>query len=145
MEILWIGLAFLIGVAGPLQTGVNMSLTHNWSHHMLLTCMVSSLVTSTVLFLSMLVLRVPLPAFRLMPLWQYTGGILGASMLLGMLYVGPKVGAAALVALLIAGQVTAAVLFDHFGLLGFSVRSINLPRVIGLLLIGGGVFLVRRF
>jgi transporter family-2 protein len=145
MEFLWIVFAFLLGVAMPLQTGVNMSLTQGWTHHTLLTAMCSSLVTSASLAVALLLTRPPLPHMKLMPLWQYTGGLLGASLLLGAIVVGPRLGAATLIALLLAGQLSAAVLFDHFGVLGFSAKAISLPRVLGIALIGLGVFLVRRF
>ena len=145
MEFLWIVFAFFLGVAMPLQTGVNMSLTQGWTHHTLFTAMFSSLITSTSLAVSLLILRPSLPPMQCMPLWQYTGGLLGATMLLGAIVVGPRLGAAALVALVLAGQLSAAVVFDHFGVLGFSAKAVTLPRILGIALIGLGAFLVRRF
>ena len=145
MEFIWIAFAFLLGVAMPLQTGVNMSLTQGWTHHTLLTAMFSSLVTSTSLAIALFVTRLSLPQMKLMPIWQYTGGLLGASMLLGSIIVGPRLGAAALIALVLAGQLCAAVIFDHFGILGFSAKAVTLTRLFGIVLIGVGAFLVRRF
>ena len=145
MEYFWVLFAFLLGAAMPLQTGVNMSLTQDWTHHTLLTAMFSSLVTSASLAIALLIMRPSLPQMKFMPIWQYTGGLLGATMLLGAILVGPRLGAAALVALLLAGQLFAAVVFDHFGILGFSARAVTLPRVLGIVLIGIGAFLVRRF
>ena len=143
--IFWVLFALFLGVAMPLQAGVNMSLTQGWTHHALLTAMFSSLVTSASLAVALLIMRPPLPQMQLMPIWQYTGGLLGATMLLGAIMAGPRLGAATLVALVLAGQLSAAVLFDHFGVLGFSAKAVTLPRVLGIALIGAGVFLVRRF
>ena len=145
MEFIWILFAFLLGVGMPLQTGVNMSLTQGWTHHALLTAMFSSLVTSLSLAIVILVMRPPLPQMQLMPTWQYTGGLLGATMLFGSIVVGPRLGAAALVALVLAGQLSAAVVFDHFGVLGFSAKAVSPPRILGIVLICAGAFLVRRF
>jgi len=145
MEFVWILFAFLLGVAMPLQTGINMSLTQGWTHNTLLTVMFSSLVTSASLAIALFLMRPPLPQMKLMPIWQYTGGLLGATLLLGTVVVGPRLGAAALIALVIAGQLSAAIVFDHFGVLGFSVKAVTLPRVLGIVFIGVGVFLVRRF
>ena len=145
MEFIWIFFAFMLGVAMPLQTGVNMSLTQSWTHYTLLTAMVSSIVTSTSLAVALLIMRPPLPQMQMMPIWQYTGGLLGATMLFGSILVGPRLGAATLVALVLAGQLSAAVIFDHFGILGFSAKAITLPRILGIVFIGTGVFMVRRF
>jgi transporter family-2 protein len=145
MDFFWVLFAFLLGVAMPLQTGVNMSLTQGWTHHTVLTAMFSSLTTSVILATALLIIRPSLPPMKLMPLWQYTGGLLGATMLLGAIVVGPRLGAAALIALILAGQLSAAVAFDHFGILGFSAKAVTLPRMLGIVFIGIGAFLVRRF
>ena len=145
MEAIWILFALLLGVAMPLQTGVNMSLTQSWTQHPLISALLSSLLTSVSLAIALFVIRPPLPNMLIMPIWQYTGGLLGATLLLGAIVTGPRLGAATLVALVLAGQLSAAVLFDHFGVLGFSAKAITLPRVLGIALIGLGAFLVRRF
>lgn len=56
----------------------------------------------------------------------------------------PKIGAATFIALLVAGQMLASVAFDHFGLLGLTQRPVDLPRLIGVALLIGGVLLIRR-
>jgi len=145
MEFIWILFAFFLGVAMPLQTGVNMSLTQGWTQNTLLTAMISSLTTSASLALAILVMRPPWPPMKLMPIWQYSGGLLGATVLAGIIVAGPRLGAAALMALLLAGQLSAAVIFDHFGVVGFSIKAVTLPRVLGIALIGAGAFLVRRY
>ena len=145
MEFIWILLALMFGVAIPLQIGVNMSLTQGLTHNTLLTAMFSSLVTSAGLAIAILIMRPSWPPMKFMPIWQYTGGLLGATVLFGVIVVGPRLGAATLVALMLAGQLTAAVIFDHFGILGFSAKAVTLPRMLGIMLIGVGAFMVRRF
>jgi len=91
--------------------------------------------------------RDPLPPLGTMariPWWAWTGGVFGAIFIgLGIVLV-PKLGAATFIALLIAGQMLASVLFDHFGWLGLAQRPIDLSRTIGVLLLIAGVILIRR-
>jgi transporter family-2 protein len=47
--------------------------------------------------------------------------------------------------LTITGQVIASIVLDHYGLLGFTPHPINLPRVLGAVLLLGGVALVLRW
>jgi transporter family-2 protein len=76
--------------------------------------------------------------------WAWSGGFFGA------LYIGisillvPRVGTATFVALLVAGQMLASLLADHFGLFGVAHHPLTLSRVIGAALLVGGVMLIRR-
>ena len=47
--------------------------------------------------------------------------------------------------LIVAGQMIVTLVLDHFGFLGLDQRPVSLPRVLGVLLIIGGVVLIRRF
>lgn len=55
----------------------------------------------------------------------------------------PKLGAGGFLLLVVAGQITASVLVDHFGLMGLSPKPINFAKLAGVILIFGGVFLVQ--
>ena len=91
--------------------------------------------------------RDPVPTAAMaarIPFWAWSGGLFGAIFIaLGILLV-PKIGAATFIALLVAGQMLASVAFDHFGLLGLTQRPVDLPRLIGVALLIGGVLLIRR-
>jgi transporter family-2 protein len=56
----------------------------------------------------------------------------------------PRVGVAATVTLVVAGQLTLSTIVDHFGLLGAQVRHLDLPRVIGIVVLFVGVWLIVR-
>ena len=78
------------------------------------------------------------------PRWAWTGGLFGAiSIALAILLV-PKLGAAAFIALLVTGQMLASLAFDLYGLLGLARRSMDLPRLLGVVLLLAGVVLIRR-
>jgi transporter family-2 protein len=48
-----------------------------------------------------------------------------------------------MLACILAGQMTAALLLDHFGVLGYAQQGISMQRLIGIVLIFIGVFLIR--
>ena len=56
----------------------------------------------------------------------------------------PRLGAATVLALLIAGQLLSAIAFDHFGLFGLERHPIDLGRMAGAALLIGGVLLIRN-
>jgi transporter family-2 protein len=67
----------------------------------------------------------------------------GFVVILSLAFLFPKIGAALAIALLVLGQGVAALAIDHFGLLGMPQVSVTLTRVGGLLLVGGGIALLR--
>lgn len=89
-------------------------------------------------------IRVPLSALSAAPAWAWFGGVLGAFYVLTTMLVGPRLGATALLALTVAGQLTAALLVDQFGWLGFPVQPISLTRVVGVLMLCAGALLIVR-
>jgi transporter family-2 protein len=50
-----------------------------------------------------------------------------------------------LFALLVTGQMAAAMVMDHYGLLGLPVHHVNAQRILGVLLLLAGVTLIRVF
>lgn len=76
-------------------------------------------------------------------LW-IAGGALGAVFVTVSAWATPKIGVGAFFSALIAAQLIAALIMDHFGLIGMEVRPANLVRVGGVaLLIAGAVMVVR--
>ena len=77
------------------------------------------------------------------PWWAWSGGLFGGAFILVAILLLPTLGAATLLALVIAGQVLAAVTLDHFGALGLTPHPINATRLIGAVLLIAGVALIR--
>jgi transporter family-2 protein len=91
-------------------------------------------------------LRLPLPDLRAVaanPPWTWTGGIIGAFVVLVALTATPRLGAATTVMLFITGQMAASLLLDHHGWLGVPLHPIDLPRVLGVLCLVAGIVLIR--
>ena len=78
------------------------------------------------------------------PWWSLTGGLLGCIVVTTSLLMAPRVGATVWLALLVCAQFVAALLLDHFGWVGYPVHPASAGRVVGVLLIVGGVALVCR-
>jgi len=92
-------------------------------------------------------LRDPIPStatIARVPVWAWSGGIFGAIFIGLSIIAIPKLGGAAYIALLVTGQMVAALAVDNYGWLGVPERQIDLPRMLGVALLVGGVVLIRR-
>jgi transporter family-2 protein len=138
-------------VAGSLlalQATINAQLAR-FLGHPLLAALVSFGVGLVALTLAALVSGAALPsagATRLVPLYVWlAGGVLGASYLSASIVIAPRLGAAALMALVICGQLTAAIVLDQLGLLGLPYRPVSVLRLAGVGLLLLGAVLVTRY
>ena len=75
------------------------------------------------------------------PPWLWLGGVLGAFIVLSVTFAAPRIGTAATIGLLIAGQLAIGVVIDRFGLFGFERIGISWPRALGVALLGVGAVL----
>jgi len=73
------------------------------------------------------------------------GGLMGTIYLTGNVVLAPKLGAGALIGLVVAGQLIFSVLLDHFGWIGFAQHSASPARLAGCALMIAGVFLISKF
>jgi len=77
--------------------------------------------------------------------WYYlTGGLLGAAYVTTILVTVRSLGAAGVVAATIAGQLTMSVVVDQFGLLGVNRDPISALKLLGVVLLAVGTYLVVR-
>jgi len=79
------------------------------------------------------------------PWWTWAGGLMGALYVLGVIVIAPRIGPGPLLAAVVLGQMSAALLLEHFGWLGIVHHPVNGARVLGVLLIVAGAALVRFF
>jgi transporter family-2 protein len=78
------------------------------------------------------------------PTWAWFGGLLGATYVAATTVLGPRLGAAAFLALTLAGQLAAALIVDHIGALGFPQSPVTPVKVLGAALLVAGAFLIVR-
>lgn len=96
---------------------------------------------------AVIVLGERIPSFKTMagvPWYAWSGGMFGGAFILLAILLLPSLGAATLFALVIAGQVLAAVTLDHFGAFGLTPHPIGVARLAGAALLIAGVVLIRE-
>lgn len=140
-------LAITVGALLPLQIAMNMQL-RAWFRDPVVAAL-PNFVVGTVLLVAYLALaraRIPTTtSLADVPLWAWLGGFIGVSYVAASVYLGPKIGATLLLALLLAGQMAMSLIVDHFGLLGFPEHPVNLLRLAGAaLLVAGAVLIVKN-
>ena len=140
-------LIILVGLAGGVAVGLQSPM--------------ASMITQRLgIFESVFIVHVGGAVIALLPLLFYSGGklsqwrsvpwyALGAG-IFGLIVIGaisymiPKVGVAASITTIVAGQLLVSIVLDHFGLLGASVRSLDLTRIIGIIVVLAGVWLTVK-
>jgi transporter family-2 protein len=145
----WLYLLFAVaaGAMLPFQFGINAQLSH-WVDSPIRAAFVSFLVGTIALLIISAFVRRPLPSLaRLGDVrwWVWIGGLLGAFYVAGSFVTAPRLGAVTLAAAIVFGQTLASVLVDQFGWVGFEEHRASPGRLIGVVLVAGGVVLVRAF
>lgn len=73
-----------------------------------------------------------------------TAGAMGASLVFGIAWIIPQIGAQQMTVMLLTGQILSAMFLSHYGLLGSPVQPVTPMNAVGALLMIGGVFLATR-
>ena len=145
MNMIAILMGVLAGACIGIQGGINSQLTKHWAKNSVLASAISFVIGALILWLLSFILQVSIPEITdKLSWWHWTGGILGAYFVYSLVYLSPILGASMVVALILSGQILAAVVLDHFGLAGYPVRSITEVRLIGIALLGVGVLIIRK-
>lgn len=145
MNALLVLLALAAGAGLPVQAAVNATMRSyigrpEWA------AVVNFGVGLVALLAWVAVLRLPpaLSRAAAAPWWSWTGGLLGACYVTAVVLLTPRLGVGATLALLVAGQMGAALAMDHFGVLGLAARHVSAGRIMGAVLLVAGVVLIRR-
>ncbi|QUG73564.1 EamA-like transporter family protein (plasmid) [Erwinia sp. E602] len=138
-------IALLAGALLPFQASSNAAVGKALGHP-LWGALVSLAVSALVLLPLLWLFKVPAPRVATAlqaPWWIWIGGLFGALYVVSATAFAPKLGAGSFLVLVVAGQMIAAVLVDHFGLMNLTPRPINLVRVAGVALILAGAFCIH--
>ncbi|MBV9128167.1 MAG: DMT family transporter [Verrucomicrobia bacterium] len=140
--------ALVAGALIALQFGVNAALRGflGSDSHPLFATLVSYAVGTLASLGGLLALRPVLPAWNrvlTVPWWAWTGGAIGVGYVSASVLLAPRLGATRLIVLMVAGQLLASVIFDHFGLIGYAVRPFNGWRALGCLLLVAAVVIIK--
>ncbi len=146
MKYFFFFLPVIIGIALTTQAGVNSQLkvavNNPW-----LAAFISFLVGTVFLGLIMLFTKQEYPTLSQLSsvsLYKYTGGVLGAFIVTGIIFSVQKIGSANVFVLLIGGQLLVALIYDHFGWFGLPQNSFNLVKLLGVILLIIGAWLINK-
>jgi transporter family-2 protein len=139
-------LALIAGLAGSVQVAVMGRFGQRIGSF---EALAANLLFSTLLATAvLLLLRQSLAGFGealRSPWWYWVGGGgMGMVVVLTITVVTPRLGAAATIGLLIAGQLAMGVLIDRYGWFGVEQVALTWPRVLGVVLLAAGALLALR-
>lgn len=145
-KIIWILVSLLAGSFIAVQGGLN-TLVGREIKSPIHASLISFIIGTTLLALYTVVTRqtVSFDGLRNIPWYAWFAGALGAFSLTAIVLAFPKLGPGLTFGLLVAGQMIISVVLEHYGILVAQPHPISFLRVLGILLIVGGVALIRMF
>lgn len=138
-------LPLIAGAFLPLQAGINGQVAKQLGSVM--SAAMLSFGVGTVALICVVLFQRDMPglqALRGLSGYHWCAGLLGMFFIATAAFAGPRIGALLFMALVLAGQLGMALMLDHFGWAGFRQSSISLGKIAGLVLIFGGVWMIRR-
>jgi transporter family-2 protein len=78
------------------------------------------------------------------PVWLWSGAAMGLLIVLTITFAGSRIGVAATVAIMIAGQLAMGAVIDRYGLFGVDRVALPWPRILGIALLALGAALTLR-
>jgi len=143
------GLAVAVTLTAGLAGGVQAAVMGELGERVgIVPALAFATLVSTVLALAALVVRersfAGIRASLEQPVWLWLGGLMGLYIVLAITVAAPRIGVAATVGLVIAGNLVMASAIDRWGLLGQDEIAITWHRVLGLALLAVGSVLTLR-
>jgi len=148
-QLILILVTVLAGALLPVQAVINGRLSTNLGEPLwasLVSFFIGTLVLFAIVMFSGVFGGIQVPSFSSAlraPWWIWAGGGLGAIYVTVALTMAPRLGAGTLIAVVVAGQMIAALLLDHFAAFGLPRQPAELPRLIGAAFLIAGVVLIR--
>lgn len=138
--------AVFIGTLMPIQAGINAEFTRFLKHPYLVP--IISLIVGTIGLSFLLLLQGvtmnDLKRVTEAPPYMFLGGILSAIFVTAAMIFIPKLGATTMIASYVTGQLVMSVIIDHYGLMNLTPQPINMTRILGVILLFAGLFLVVK-
>jgi len=132
------------GAALAVQVGMNNMLRSRMGHP-ILAALVSFAIGLIALCGFVMLSRPAMPdRARLIdsPWWAWGGGLVGAIYVASAAAFAARLGAASWLGLIVTGQILASLAMDHYGLVGFPRRPINVWKLAGAVIMLVGVVMV---
>ena len=129
-------IAFCAGIAMAVQAAINTQLSSAMVGQPIVAALISFATGAIVLFVVCLWKADLVEAINNLPkqpFWKLIGGPLGALVVFTTIFLAPKIGVTNMLFFIIIGQLITAMLIDHFGLIGMPIRTMDIWKVTGLI------------
>lgn len=145
---LWRSLGIIAGMLSATQASVNGELGR-LLHSPLQAAWVSFSV-GTLILLLWVIYQGKLPKLRQlpvhnMPIWVWTGGLLGGIFVFGCSLLVPQIGTGQTVIATLLGMIVGGLIIDHFAILNAPQRKIKPIQLLGILILLTGVMFIRYY
>lgn len=142
----WIFLVALAGSLLPLQTGLNAKMGKEIASP-IWASLLSFTIGAIALLIYVLVTNnsFQYAGFKTIPKYTWLAGVFGAFYVSVVVLAFPKLGPSLTFGLIVAGQLLISLFLDHFNILVHQQHSINIQRIVGILMIIAGVVLIRKY
>ena len=139
-------MAFVAGTFLPVQAGLNSRLGKSIESPVYAS-MISFITGALAVLIYILITKqhVSWAGLKTAPAYTWIAGALGAFYVTTVILAFPRIGPALTFGLVVLGQMVIAVLLDHFNILVAQQHNINFWRILGVILIVGGVIIIRKF
>ena len=134
-------LLLLGGMAIAAQSSINGTLSIRTD--VITTAWLTNVVASIILLVLMFFFE-PLNVQNMLsvPTWQYMGALFGNFSMVAIVIAVPRIGTAATIVSIIAGQIVMGLLVDHFGWFGNAQIVLDYKRMAAIALLAGALFLI---
>lgn len=139
-------LSVLIGTLLPVQAGLNAELTKILKNPFM-GAFISFFTGTLTLGLILLFQKAPLGDLKRLagiPPQYFLGGMMGALFVGSSIFLIPRMGATAMMAAFVTGQLLSSIIIDHNGWLHLPVYAITPQRIAGIILLFVGLLLVVK-
>lgn len=143
---IYFGLALITGALIPIQAATN-SVFSKSTGSPVTTGLMVFIIGLIGMTLFMIITRTSVPTLQQLssaPAYSYLGGAIVATYVVMITILAPRIGMGPSIGLIVTGQIICAVLIDHFGLFNYPVYNIGWNRIVGVLMMVGGIYFVMR-
>ena len=134
-------LLLLGGMAIAAQSSINGSLSVRTD--VITTAWLANVVASVILLLMVVFFESPQAATMFsVPSWQLAGALFGNFSMVAIVIAVPRIGTAATIVAIIAGQIIMGLMVDHFGWFGNTQILLDYKRMAAIALLAGALYLI---
>ncbi len=149
MHLIYISLAFAIGFATSVQSGINGQIRLATGNPLVATAV--NFTVGSLLLIVMLaytshrkIYRLPdRRRLKITHWWMWIGGPLGVIYVMATLLFPPVIGYGAFFSMMVAGQMMFSAAIDHVGWFGSDITKLSKKRLFGMILLLTGAVLVQ--